>query len=169
MGIIATSKARIRIPQQQQLAIGSTVDVYKNDGAGGAVSFSAPISPAPVEAWPNAGEGKIGCGLGPDGSGPDGLGTGGLGDGNGPCGYGPDGFGANFLAYETPELADATWKFAAVPIDSAGNPASPSTGTEIELTLAGTPKKPASVKAASWDDPSETVTLTLGLSPDDEG
>ncbi|KKL20201.1 hypothetical protein LCGC14_2457840 [marine sediment metagenome] len=59
--------------------------------------------------------------------------------------------------------------FGVVAVDPAGNPSvDPETYAATQTaTVAGTPKPPASIAADSYDSPTETLTLTLGLSPDD--
>lgn len=166
--IIARSKPLLSIAQDQRIPLGGWLDIYRNDGDGGAVTFDAAhkINSRPIEAWPE-GEGKIGDGLGGDGAGPDGYGHGGIGDGLGADGIGMDGFGSQLIPYVGKLLDDGDYIFAVVARDSCGNPAAPSSGTEVTLALAGTPKPPASIAAASWDNGAEELTLTLGLSPSD--
>lgn len=157
----------IRWPQQQEVLLSGGYDVYR-DNRDGAVDFSARINPAMLTAWPDA-AGKAGDGLGEDGLGADGYGYGGIGDGVGADGFGFDGFGAAFIEFTSPLLADGTWSFAVVASDAAGNPAAATDGTRAAVTLAGTPAPPASIAADDYDDGTDTLTLALGLSPDDEG
>jgi len=166
MGIIATSQAVIRWPQQQEIEPGGYYNVYA-DARDGVIDYATPCNAAPKVAWPeNAG--RVGDGLGPDGSGADGYGYGGIGDGAGADGYGWDGFGAALLAVTSGPLADGTWLFAVVGYDAAGNPSSAAGGTTAQATLAGTPEPPASIEANSYDDVTGTLAMTLGLSADDE-
>jgi len=171
MGIVARSKPLLRIAQDQRVPLDGSLDIYRNDGDGFSepVTFDAAhkVNTRPIDAWPD-GEGKIGDSLGPDGSGPDGYGHGGVGDGLGADGIGMDGFGAQYIPYVGGLLDDGDYVFAVVARDPAGNPAAPSSGTEVTLALAGTPKPPASIAAASWDNGAGELTLTLGLSPSDE-
>jgi len=167
MGIIATNKAQIRWPQAQETDPRGSYNVFC-DARNGTVDLTTAINASPIAAWPDE-AGKVGEGLADDGSGADGWGYGGIGDGSGIDGLGPDGIGATWLAFTTAPLADGTWLFGVIAYDAAGNPAAAAGETAAQVTLAGTPAPPASLAIDSWDDPSGTVTLTLGLSADDEG
>ena len=167
MGIEAQSRAAVRWPQQQTVDLEGHYDVY-GDARDGVVSFAMKLNSAPVHAWADP-AGKIGAGLGPAGEGAAGYGHGGIGAGMGAAGYGMAGFGAAWMTFATGFLPDGAWSFAIVPISGEGNPASPTSGKTCRVTLAGAPKPPASVAVASWNNGTKTVTLTLGLSPDDEG
>ena len=162
-----TAKARIAISflQAQHVPLGSHYDVYRDNRDG---ALAAKINFTPVDAWPD-GHGKVGAGLGPAGYGPAGYGNGGVGAGAGPAGYGMAGFGGDVLSFTTEPLLDGDWLLGVVAVDPAGNPATdPETYAATQTaTVAGTPKPPASIAADSYDAPTETLTLTLGLSPDD--
>jgi len=166
MAIIADSaQVLIRWIPDQALNLGGFFHVYK-DAQNGVVDYSARINPSAIAAWPDS-AGKMGAGLGRAGYGPAGFGEGGLGAGLGACGYGPAGFDANWLTFTTPKLADGDWTFAVAAFDAAENPSPAAGGTEAEATLAGEPEEPASLVAETYA--AGVLTMTLGLSPDDEG
>lgn len=164
MGIVATSRALIRWPTQQSVPLDGSFDIYLDE------QFASPINPLPIAAWPDelAG-GKIGFGLGGFGQGAFGHGDGGFGFGEGPFGLGPFGYGAAWLEYITDLLADGLHKFDVIGLDAAGNPTSPAGGTQAEITLAGEPAPPGRPQADSYDQGTDTLTLSYALSADDEG
>ena len=156
----------IQWPTQQQVPVDGHFNVYKDDGAGGAVAYAAALNPSPIAAWPE-GAGKVGAGRGPAGYGPAGFGYGGVGAGIGPAGLGPAGFGAEMMSFTTAPLLDGPWTFAVVPFDAAGNPAAPSAGTTAQVTLAGTPDAPGRPTIDSYDAPAGTMQISFDLSDDD--
>ncbi|MCK4625736.1 MAG: hypothetical protein KAV00_10525 [Phycisphaerae bacterium] len=162
MGIIAKSCVLVRWPTQQSVPLNGGFNIYLDE------SFTSPINPSLIPAWPDeVASGKIGDGLGPDGSGADGFGSGGAGDGQGGDGLGMDGFGAAMLEYVTVLLADGLHKFDVVGVDAAGNPVSPTSGTQAEITLAGSPEPPGRPMADSYVQGTDTLTLSWALSGDD--
>jgi len=164
--IVAAARAELSWQQAQDVPVGGHYDVYRDD-RDGAVSFAARVNVRPVDAWPD-GEGKRGWGLGRWGAGAWGRGERGLGWGGGHWGDGPWGLGGRRLSWRSGLLDDGVWTFAVVPVDAAGNPASPSSGTEAAVGLAGTPRPPTDVEATAYDAGTDTVTLGWSLSPDDE-
>jgi len=168
MGIIAQAQAELTWMQAQSVGVRGHYDVFVNDGAGGAVNYSAAINPAPIAAWPD-GEGKQGFGRGTFGGGRFGHGDVGLGFGRGCFGLGRFGFGARRIHHVTRPLADGTWVFAVLAFDAAGNPAAPAAGTEVTVALAGEPDPPDDPAATGYDAGTDTLTLEWTLSPDDEG
>ena len=167
MGIIAKSRALVRWLQRQSVPLGGWYNVYGDGGAGGGIDYGSPVNPRPLAAWPD-GEGKIGAGLGPAGQGPAGTGLGGVGAGYGAAGLGPAGIGVAAMSLVTPLLSDGDYTFCAVPFDPAGNADTPASET-AEVLLAGEPKPPGVPQADSYDDETDTLTLSWALSPDDEG
>ena len=150
MAITASGQVELLWPQQQQVDLGGSYDIYRDDRNGVVVFDSAhKLNPSPIAAWPD-GEGKIGAGLGAAGQGSAGYGFGGIGAGQGAAGLGMAGFGAELMSYVTSLLADGVWKFAIVAVDAAANPSAPAAGKEVTATIAATPKPPASCKAASY-------------------
>lgn len=166
MSIVATSRAVVSWPTQQQVLPGGQFQVYYDD-RDGSVDYQTPLPACPIEAWPD-GEGKIGDGLGPDGSGADGYGYGGVGDGMGADSMGPDGFGATLIAFLTPLLLDGTWEFAVVAMDVAGNEITPAT-IEQTVALAGVPQPPGNLQTDSYDSGTDTLAMSWTLSTDDDG
>ena len=166
MTIIADSaQVLIRWIPDQAINLGGFFHVYKDD-RDTVVDYTARINPSAIDAWPDA-AGKMGFSLGPFGDGPWGFGAGGVGFGSGEWGYGPFGFDANWLTFTTPELTDGDWTLGVVSFDAATNPSPAAGGTEATATVAGEPEPPQSIVAASYA--AETLVMTLGLSPDDEG
>ncbi len=162
MRIIAKSRALIRWPAQQTVPLDGGFNIYLDE------SFASPINPSPIPAWPDeVAGGKIGFGLGGFGDGAFGYGDGGFGFGEGPFGMGPFGFGAAWLEYVTGLLADGDHKFDVIGLDAAGNPVTPASGTQTEITLAGSPEPPARPTADSYVQGTDTLNLLWALSADD--
>jgi len=163
--ILATNaRARLDVLRDQSHPVGSKVDFYVDDGAGGGVDYDDPLNASPIDLWPPNGAGKTGYGRGRYGRGGYGRGEGGLGYGGGLYGRGGYGTGAALLqvggagGFLTAEKTDATWTFAAKISDPAGNE---SIATETAITLAGTPAAPTDLAADSYAAGVLTVSLTL--------
>lgn len=165
MGIVAHGQITARWPQEQSTPLDGYYRLYGDDD--GSVDYSAALTPRQVQAWPD-GEGKIGAGLGPAGSGPAGIGYGGIGCGMGGAGMGLCGFGAGMLEAATRRLDDGDWTLAVVGFDPTGNPAAPAGGPTATAEVAGTPAA-AIVTADEYNDGTDTLTLAITLSSDDEG
>jgi len=169
MGIVASAKVDIFFPQDQRLYPEDYFNIYRNGGAGGEIDYDHAINAASIPAWPDA-EGKVGDGYGPDGAGCDGYGSGGYGDGMGADGMGPDGIGVGRLEFTTRPLTDGTYTFAIMAIDAAGNPSAASGGCECQATVAGSPKAVAAAPTPSeFDGDNDEITMTIALSPNDDG
>ena len=169
MAILAESQIDVNWPQQQEMLPRDYYHVCI-DARDGSVDYANPISPSPIPAWPDL-AGKVGLGDGPLGEGPLGLGDGpGVGLGNGPLGYGYLGLGTGLLTFRTEPLQDGRWTLAVVSFDEAGNPASPSAANAAEeaLLIKGTPDPAGIPEADSWDNGTQTVTITFDLSRHDE-
>ena len=165
MSIIAQARALLRWAAQIGLPRGGKYRIYKNDGAGGAISYAARINKRETPAWPT-GQGPRGCGHGPCGSGGAGHGYYGVGCGNGMAGQGPCGRGTRTLRARTPKINDGTYDFAIRAVDQNGN--QETTGaTATSVAIAGTPDPPTDLAASAYA--AETgLTLTWTLSTDDE-
>ncbi len=176
MGIQADSaRATIRWPRQQEVPPGGTFNVYKNDGADGAIDYDTAINLRPIPAWPAGAEGKIGFGIGRFGENAFGFDGPGMGFGQGCFGLGYFGIGADWIRFTTPPLADGTpplddeaYEFAAVGTDEAGNETTPATET-VSLALAGPPDPAADLAADSYTSGTDTLSLAWTLSADDDG
>jgi len=170
MGIVAKSAARIRWPAQQQVPLNGAYRIYRDDGAGGGIDYDTPCNADPIAAWPD-GEGKMGAGLGPAGSGAAGYGYGAYlpGAGEGAAGLGMAGFGADWHEWITAELADATYLFAVVGLDAAGNLSETPADVLAAVTLAAAPDPPGVPSPTAYEKGTDTLTLGWPLSADDEG
>ncbi len=170
-GIYATSaEAEIAGPQDGRLSPDDRFGIW-HDGRSGTVVFDVDhqVHAELIEAFPD-GEAITGAGFGPAGYGRAGYGGGaGMGAGRFAAGMGPAGYGAALMRFVTEPLRDGAWLFAVVAVDAAGNPSPPASGTQAIAILAGVPRPPASVTPSSFDSENNTVTLSIGLSPDDEG
>lgn len=161
MGIIAQAQVEIRWPQCQSVPLKGHYDVFA-DG-----NFNTPLNPAPLAAWPD-GEGWRGFGMGMFGAGLFGLGEVALLFGKYRFGMGRFGLGAEMMKFDTPELADGLHTLTVVGFDAAGNPSAPSAGTDVAVTVAGTPAPPGAATADSYDSGTDTLTLSFAISGDDE-
>jgi len=170
MGIVAHSAARIRWPAQQQAPLDGAFGVYRDDGAGGGIDYGTACNADPIPAWPD-GEGKMGAGLGPAGSGAAGYGYGAYlpGAGEGAAGLGMAGFGADWHEWITADLADATYLFAVVGLDAAGNLSETPADVLAAVTLAAAPDPPGVPSPTAYEKATDTLTLNWPLSGDDEG
>ena len=158
----------MRWPTQQGVGADGWFDAFASPPGSTTVDYSTGINARPIAAWPeDLVGGKIGYGLGLYGDGAYGAGSGGFGYGQGPYGRGGYGFGAKWLEFVTNALADGVYTFGIIACDEAGNPLTPAAGTEATVLLAASPKPPTSVAAAAWDGAGK-LTMTLGLSVDDD-
>ena len=162
MAIIAQAQVNIRIPQSGKVPLRGFYNVYL-DG-----DYAKAINPSPIPAWPDS-EGWRGFGTGQFGAGQFGFGDVGLRFGCYRFGMGRFGFGALMLRFTTPKIADGAHTLNAVGFDEAGNPASPSGGKAVAITVAGVPRPPGTPTAESYDDATDTLNLAWALSGDDEG
>lgn len=165
--IIARADVNVRWPQTQQVPLGGFYNIYQ-DG-----DYSVPINSQPVAAWPN-GQGKIGFGLGQFGMGYFGYNGvdpvnrhAGPGFGIGMFGMGYFGIGALPMNFVARDVLDGERTFAVVGFDAVGNPVTPPSGTNDTKIVAGIPRPPEGLEAASYNNGTGELTLTITLSPDD--
>jgi len=163
--VAGNARARLKIPAGQVHPVGSSVDFYENDGAGGAVDYGERINPADIPLWPPDGAGKAGYGRGGWSAGGYGRGAGAK-SGYGAGGYGQGGFGSGgssvvidgVAGLLTAKHSDATWIFGAKITDPAGNQ---SAEIEQSIALAGEPEPPTDLSAVSYAGGVLTIDWTL--------
>ena len=167
MAIIATdARVEVQMPAQPDADADGTIELFANDGDGGAIDYNTPIAAA-IDAWPSTARGT-GAGLGAAGQFAAGLGAVGVGAGEFFAGFGFAGFGIATLAVISKRMADGTYNVAAVAYDAAENASDEPHETD-GVAMAGTPKPPGDPTADDYDDGSDTLTLGWLLSADDEG
>ena len=162
--IIAQSRARLKWATDPSVDPGGSYNVYC-DGGDASIDYETPINSSAIPAWPD-GRGYYGFGVGRFGMGAFGIGEGGAGFGLGGFGLGEFGFGAAMLEYTTGEMDDGDYLLAVVAVDAAGNKTTPA-AIEEDITLAGIPDPPTDLAAESYDDATDTLTLSWTLSQDD--
>lgn len=165
MAIKADARILARFPAQVGVHRDGHYDLFRNDGAGGAISYAAAINKRPIGAWPTGG-GPRGCGQGPAGRGGAGHGYYGVGCGNGLCGHGPAGRGTHTIKTRTPDLDDGTYDLAVRATDQNGNQETDG-ATATDVPVAGTPEAPTDITAVSFSAATGLV-MSWTLSVDDE-
>lgn len=165
MTIYGKAAVKIRWPMGRNLPKAGSYQVYRDDGAGGALDYTDADNPTPIPAWPPE-MAPTGFGAGGLGTGQRfGYGSGGAGFGQGMFGQGPFGRGARTIEHQTEELADGSYNFEVVSSDEVGNETQP--GKSLSCDVIGDPGPSASLRCGDYDAASDTLSFSWALSDDD--
>ncbi len=153
-----SGRVRIILLRSQDLPIGSTAQVYFDDGTG-EIDYDNPLNDKPINVWP-AWQDKAGFGMSRFGVSDFGLDcAAGVGFGKGSFGNGQFGLDADTFEWVSPQICEGIYKFAVKITDQAGNESSGSETGEVTVTPAARPAEQVSI--SSFDKQANQLVLSV--------
>jgi len=154
-----SGRAKISILRQQDMPVGSSVQVYSDNGTG-QIDYNSPFNSLPIRVWPGW-QDKAGFGMSRHGFGDfgyDSAGSAGFGKG----GFGRDWFGidADTIEWISKQMTTGVYKFSVKVVDKAGNQSS--AGEVKEVTVIPAPRPAEQLDISSYDK--QTGQLSLSIS-----
>lgn len=153
-----SGRVKISLLRDQKLAVGSTVQIYFDNGSG-QIDYSNPLNKLPIHLWPYW-QDKTGFGMscfGKSDFGYDGAAA--IGFGKGGFGYGSFGFDADIIEWISKPLATGIYKFAAKVIDDSGRESAASETGEVVVISDAKPVEEISVD--SFDKNTNELVLSI--------
>jgi len=161
IGLPICQSARVRISflRSQNLSVGSTVQIYWDNGSG-EIDYGNPLTDRPIRVWP-AWQDKAGLGMSKFGIGDFGYDSAAaVGFGKGDFGQGQIGLDAEAIEWISCSMRSGVYKFAMKVTDEVGNQSSSSETRQVTVTA---PARPAEHVAVSLFD-KQTNKLVLSVS-----
>jgi hypothetical protein len=153
-----SGRVRIVLLRDQTLPVGSTVDIYCDNGTG-TVDYGQALNESPIRVW-DRWEDKAGFGMSRFGCSDFGNdGSAAVGSGKGSFGSAPFGFDADTIEWVSPVLPDGVYRFGVAVRDTHGNQSIASETDEITVTRAARPAGRLSV--ADYDAQAGLLVLKI--------
>lgn len=152
------TRVRLTLLRSQGLALGASANIYFDNGTG-QIDYDVPLNPAPIALWPCR-QDKAGFGMAQFGAGDFGYeSAAAIGFGKGVFGQGQFGLDADAVEWISPNLAEGTYRFGVIVVDSDGNESLASETAPIGLVP---PAKPAAgLDIVSFDAAGNQLTLYI--------
>ena len=149
---------KICLLRSQSLPIGSTIEIYSDNGTG-EIDYNNPFGASAINIWP-CWQDKAGFGMSSFGLSDFGRDwSAGTGFGKGCFGQGQFGLDADALEWTSPQLQAGVYKFAVKVKDKAGNQ-SQSSETD-QITITPTPKAAEQLLVSCFDKQTNQLVLNI--------
>lgn len=153
-----SGKVRITLLRDQNLPIGSTLQIYSDNGTG-EIDYDTALNNLPIPVWP-AWQDKAGFGMSRFGFSDFGFdSSAAVGFGKGSFGNGQFGLDADSLEWVSPQMQAGVYKFAVKVTDEAGKQSSSSETGEITVIPAARPAEDVSI--SSFDKQTNQLVLSI--------
>jgi len=153
-----TGRVRISLLRGQNLPVGSTAQIYFDNGTG-EIDYDNPLVESPIQIWP-AWQDKAGFGMSRFGESDFGYDSAAaVGFGKGSFGKGQFGLDADTLEWVSEPLQAGVYKFAVKITDEAGNESISSESGQITVTPAARPAEEVSI--FSFDKQTNQLVLSI--------
>ena len=156
--IAQSGRVKITLLRSQELSIGSTVQIYFDNGTG-EIDYDNPLNDMPIRVWPER-QDKAGFGMSRFGFSDFGRDwSAGVGFGRGSLGNGEFGVDADTLEWISEPMQAGIYKFAVKVTDERGNESGVSETEEVAVIL---PAKPAEhLDVYSFDKNTNNLVLSV--------
>lgn len=153
-----SGRVRISLLRSQSLPIGSTFQVYFDNGTG-EIDYDRPLNDLPIRVWP-AWQDKAGFGMSRFGFGDFGFDSAAaVGFGKGSFGRGQFGLDADTVEWVSRPMQAGVYKFAVKVIDETGNESGGSETGQVTVIPAARPAEQVSV--SSFDKQTNQLVLSV--------